>query len=107
MGDRLRVRLVLDLECDRWSLLALRLMLRRPRLALQLRHQLAGVLEQLAGEVTQGAPGVWRFVVRSGRLEAGEAKDTEAGGEVASAASEPPERSEGGADALGDQLEDA
>lgn len=88
MLERRRVRLVLELDAERASLVALRLALRSPRYALALRHALAEALERVAAERTDAPPGVWRFTVVSGKLEPlpGE------GG--ASEASEPPKAAE-------------
>ena len=100
-----RVRLTLDLEADEFSVLALRLALRSPRHALAIRHGIAGVLERGAAERTQGTPGVWRIVVRSGILETvAEFADEGEAGRGAERSDAPSERSDDETDTKGDRL---
>lgn len=86
MRERSRVRLVFELECDFWSLLALRAALRDWRLARRLRFEVAELLEKRINART-GSESAWRYLVTCGKLEvmSGAAEQSDA---LASGASE-------------------
>ena len=88
LGPKRRVRLVLELECDTLSLVALRLALRDRRAAGALRSALAEALEGEVAARTGAEVRAWRYVVKGGVLEAEPAR--------AEPCDAPPERSAGG-----------